>query len=62
MTEKRILRLPAVLERIQLSKSTVYAMLKRGDFPQPIALGPRARAWRTEDIENWLNSREQAAG
>ena len=54
----KILRLPAVLERIQLSRSTIYAMLKRGDFPQPVKLGVRARAWRAEDIENWIESRE----
>ena len=54
----KILRLPAVLERIQLSRSTLYAMLSRGDFPPPIKLGVRARAWRVEDIENWLDARE----
>lgn len=53
----KILRLPAVLELIQLSRSTVYAMLKNGDFPKPLKLGPRARAWRLEDVENWLEER-----
>ena len=55
----KILRLPAVLELIQLSRSTVYAMLKNDDFPKPLKLGPRARAWRLEDVENWLEGRRR---
>lgn len=38
---------PAV---IPVSKSTWWAGVKSGRFPQPVNLGPRVTAWRVEDI------------
>jgi prophage regulatory protein len=35
---------------IPVSKSTWWAGIKDGRFPQPIKLGPRITAWRVEDI------------
>ncbi|MEN8260000.1 MAG: AlpA family phage regulatory protein [Pseudomonadota bacterium] len=33
-----------------VSKSTWWAGVKSGRFPQPVKLGPRITAWRVEDI------------
>lgn len=33
-----------------VSKSTWWAGVKAGRFPQPVKLGPRTTAWRVEDI------------
>ncbi|WP_034607614.1 helix-turn-helix transcriptional regulator [Megalodesulfovibrio gigas] len=46
----RLLRLPDVLSRVPVSKSTWFAGIKAGRFPKPIAVGERARAWREADI------------
>lgn len=35
---------------IPVSKSTWWAGVKSGRFPQPLKLGPRITAWRVEDI------------
>jgi prophage regulatory protein len=35
---------------IPVSKSTWWAGVKAGRFPQPVKLGPRITAWRVEDI------------
>ena len=35
---------------IPVGKSTWWAGVKTGRFPQPIKLGPRTTAWRVEDI------------
>lgn len=35
---------------IPVGKSTWWAGIKTGRFPQPIKLGPRTTAWRVEDI------------
>jgi prophage regulatory protein len=35
---------------IPVSKSTWWAGVKAGRFPQPVKLGPRITAWRIEDI------------
>ena len=58
MTTKELLRLPEVMERIGIrAKATIYRWIKAGTFPRPVALGPRLRAWRAADIEDWLDSR-----
>ncbi len=44
------LRLPEVLKRIPVSKSTWWAGVKEGKFPQPVKLSPRCTAWRVSDI------------
>jgi len=35
---------------IPVGKSTWWAGVKTGRFPQPVKLGPRTTAWRIEDI------------
>lgn len=45
------LRLPQVLALIPVSKSTWWAGVRSGRYPQPTrALGERVTAWRAEDI------------
>lgn len=44
------LRLNDVLKFIPIKKTRWYAGLKSGEYPQPVALGPRARGYRAEDI------------
>jgi prophage regulatory protein len=49
-----LLRLPAVIAATQLSRSTIYAAIQAGRFPQPVRVGERAVRWRCEDIEAWM--------
>jgi predicted DNA-binding transcriptional regulator AlpA len=35
---------------IPVGRSTWWAGVKSGRFPQPVKLGPRVTAWRCEDI------------
>jgi len=50
-----ILRLPAVLARTGLSRSTIYLRISEGNFPKPISLGGRAVGWVEAEINAWLN-------
>ena len=52
-----VLRLPQVLARVGLSRSSVYARISDGSFPAPLAIGPRARGWLATDIDIWVDSR-----
>ncbi|WIG98423.1 AlpA family phage regulatory protein [Myxococcus sp. SDU36] len=45
-----LLRLPAILKLIPVSRSTWWAGVRSGRFPQPVKLGPRITAWRAGDI------------
>lgn len=50
-----ILRLPAVLNRTGLSRSTIYLRVSEGRFPKPVALGGRAVGWIEAEIDDWLD-------
>jgi prophage regulatory protein len=52
-----ILRLRTVLERTGLSRSTIYALMRTGEFPRQIALGPRSVGWLESDVEAWISAR-----
>lgn len=59
MTNK-MLRLRAVQDWTGLSRSTIYAMMQRGEFPKNITLGARAVGWLDADIQAWIDSRISA--
>ena len=56
---RRVLRRPEVEDRTALARSTLYNMIKKGEFPEPIRLGANSVGWLEEDIENWLASRQR---
>ena len=51
---ERILRLPNVLNRTGLSRSTVYLRVTEGRFPRPVSLGARAVGWIETEVEEWI--------
>ena len=65
LPETGFLRLPEVLKFHPVSKSTWWAGVKSGRYPQPVKLGERATAWRAEDlralIENAASAKTAAA-
>jgi predicted DNA-binding transcriptional regulator AlpA len=54
LPETGFVRLPEVLKRIPVSKSTLWSGIKTGRFPAPVKLGPRITAWRAEDIHAYI--------
>ena len=58
--EKRVLRLPAVMERTGLSKASIYRLIEANAFPLGIRLGPRAVGWPAHRIDEWIDTRENA--
>jgi prophage regulatory protein len=56
-----ILRLPAVQSKVSLGKTSIYAAMKKGAFPQAYKLGERAVGWFESDITAWLESRKTAS-
>ena len=41
-----------------LSRSTIYALAKKGEFPAPYKLTARSSGWDADEIENWIASRK----
>jgi prophage regulatory protein len=60
MTQTAILRMPDVRAEVGLSKSTIYALIDRGEFPAPIQLSTRAVGWERKAVELWLAKRADA--
>lgn len=57
---EKYLRRPAVEAMTGLSRSTIYNLMNRREFPRPVRLTKKAVAWPESAIANWLESRESA--
>lgn len=55
-----VMRLPAVLATVGMSRGWVLANIKAGNFPAPIKLGAKAIGWRSSTICEWISSRIEA--
>lgn len=55
-----LLRLPEVKRRTGLGHSYIYEQIQAGQFPAPVKIGIRAVAWRSDDINAWIASRQPA--
>ena len=54
---RRLLRLPEVLAALGgMHKTTVYGLIREGQFPAPIKIGGSSR-WPSDDIATWIDSR-----
>ena len=58
----RLLRRTDVEVRTGLTRSTIYRLMRAGEFPEPLKLGPRAVRWRATEIESWIAERPRATG
>lgn len=57
----QIKRLSDVKSMVGLSRSTIYALMAAGKFPQNISLNQRAVGWLESDIQAWIDSRIAAS-
>ena len=49
--KERLLRLPAVLDRVGYKRSRFLDLVRQGVFPAPVKLGARAVAWPESEID-----------
>lgn len=61
MSEKTIYRLPEVMARTGLSRSSIYAKIANNEFPPPISLGLRSVGWVSDDLTDWINGQIRAS-
>lgn len=54
MSDKVFLRLPQVLARIPVSKSSWWDGVRTGRFPKSIKLGARITVWLKSDIDQLI--------
>lgn len=52
--EPRVLRLDQVIEKIGLSRSSIYNLIDDGNFPQRVKLSKRAIGFYEHEIDAWI--------
>lgn len=52
----QLLRLPEVLKRFPVSRTSWYDGIELGLYPAPLRLGKRTVAWRASDIESVIRN------
>ncbi len=55
------MRLPAVMARTGLSRSTIYLRISKGCFPRSISLGGRAVGWVDTEVNEWVSQQIKAS-
>jgi prophage regulatory protein len=50
----RIIRLPQAVQKTGLSRSTIYLLLARGEFPKKIQLSPRSIGFLESEVDAWI--------
>ncbi len=53
----KIERLPEVIRRTGLKRSTIYALIARGEFVQPVRLSSRAIGFLSTEVDEWIRTR-----
>ena len=56
-TQIHLLRMPEVIQRTGLSRSTIYALVAEGKFPRQIKVSENTAAWLGHEIEAYLIAR-----
>lgn len=58
--DMRILRLPDVRAKTNLSRSTIYRMEALGQCPRRVKLGEHASGWIEAEWNSWISERMAA--
>jgi prophage regulatory protein len=58
----KLIRIKSVLEMTSISRSYLYQLVSKGDFPKPVQLvhGGKSVAWIEAEVQSWVESRIQA--
>ena len=54
---QRLIRLKQVMALTGLSRSYVYALAHKGNFPQSVKLSEKSVAWVEGEVLSWIDSR-----
>ena len=54
---RRILRRAEVLDRINVSNTTLWRLRSRGHFPTPFRISPGLLGWLEADVNTWIDDR-----
>jgi prophage regulatory protein len=52
-----LIRLPEVMRRTGLGRTSVYHLMSKGEFPRSLSLSPRMCSWVASEIDQWIRER-----
>lgn len=58
----RLMTRAEVEEAVGVSRSTIYELMRRDQFPRPLKIGPRNVRWVENEVAAWLQSRPRSNG
>lgn len=61
MSDFTFLRISQVRAITGLPVSTLYRLMQQGRFPQQVQISPRAVAWRSDEIDEWMQACQRGA-
>jgi len=60
MNHRVIHKIKAVSEIVGLKPSTIYKLIRLGQFPQPIYLTAKSVGWDSIELQDWIDLRRGA--
>ena len=57
----RFCRLPEVIEKTGLARSTIYALIKKHEFPAQVKLTSHSSGWNFDHVLAWMDERIAAS-
>ncbi|WP_010322919.1 helix-turn-helix transcriptional regulator [Marinobacterium stanieri] len=57
MNKHAILTRKEVEQLTSMSRTSIYRMMGKSEFPKQVRLSPSRVGWLAEDIDNWLQQR-----
>jgi prophage regulatory protein len=59
-SEDRFLTIKDVCDKLSLSKTKIYNMIRQNEFPPGTQLGARCTRWPLSEVQKWMQQRLNA--
>lgn len=57
----RFLKLQQVMDKTTLCRSSIYNLIKAGDFPKNVTVMGKRKAWLESEVEDWMMGKMEQA-
>ena len=54
---EQFISLNDVIQKTSLSRSSIYELMGKGEFPAPVPIRSRKRAWLLSEVTSWMQAR-----
>ncbi|QIR94361.1 AlpA family phage regulatory protein [Vibrio alginolyticus] len=57
----KFLKLQQVMDKTTLCRSSIYNLIKAGEFPKNVTVMGKRKAWLESEVEDWMIGKMQGA-